>query len=127
MSSTLIDTIVLRDYLQGDERAEMALGRCAHRALSVVSWLDLMAQCPPHLQQPTRAFLRTFERLSISESIADEAWALMQRYEGLPMPRALVWASARLNRMPFLTADARHGLAGVEGVLVAYHGDRLGD
>lgn len=108
MSSTLVDTPLLLDYLRGDKRARKALEACPHRSISVVSWLELMALCPPEVADPTRGFLRTFERLSISESIADEALRLVQRKPGLPMQRALTWATANVNQLTYLTTDPEH-------------------
>jgi predicted nucleic acid-binding protein len=107
-SGVLVDTSVLLDYLQGDARAKSALAGHSHRSISVVTWLEVMANCPPVLVEETRSFLRTFERLSISEAIADEALRLMQRREGLPQSRALTWATAIINQLVLLTADPTH-------------------
>ncbi len=120
MPSALIDTDVLLDYLGGDVRAQQAIEPFAHRSISVVTWLELMAQCPAGLQEPTRAFLRSFERLSISESIADEALRLVQSHPGLSQPRALTWATARVNQLRLVTADPAHVGAADEFVLLPY-------
>lgn len=108
MPSALIDTGVLLDYLAGDARAKSAIDPYAHRSISVVTWLELMSRCPEGLIEPTRGFLRSFERLSISESIADEALRLMRQHSGLPLQRALTWATANVNQLRFVTADADH-------------------
>ena len=126
MTSTLVDTQLLLDYLQGDKRARKALEACPHRSISVVSWLELMALCPPEVADPTRGFLRTFERLSISEGIADEALRLVQRKPGLPMSRALTWATANVNQLTYLTNDPAHVDPKADrGVELAYRGDKL--
>jgi predicted nucleic acid-binding protein len=106
--NALIDTGILQDYLQGDERAYRVLSAYEHRSISVITWLELMSACPPALQEATRSFLRGFERLSISESIADEAQRLMDSKPGLPLQRALTWATAVVNQLAFVTADASH-------------------
>jgi predicted nucleic acid-binding protein len=120
MSSALIDTPLLLDYLHGDKRAQRALAAYAHRSLSVVTWLELMSQCPTELLEPTRGFLRTFERLSVSESIADEAQRLMRAKPGLPLPRALTWATAAVNQLVFLTIDPTHVDKSDRQVLLPY-------
>ena len=120
MPSRLIDTPLVRDYLHGDLRARDALKAVAHRSLSVVSWLELMAQCPPALVDDTKAFLRSFERLSVSEAIADEALRLMLHRPGLSRERALVWASAIINRLPMLTCDPDGLPADDPLIIVAY-------
>jgi hypothetical protein len=82
-----------------------------------------MAKCPPGLLEPTRGFLRSFERLSVSESIADEALRLVQLRPGLPLARATVWASAVVNQLPLVTADPDHVLKADSRVHLAYSRD----
>jgi predicted nucleic acid-binding protein len=108
VTSALIDTSVLLDYLSGEKRAQRALAVYAHRAISVVTWLELMAMCPAEASEATRGFLRTFERLSLSEAIADEALRLMRAKPGLAINRAITWASANANQLSFLTVNPAH-------------------
>lgn len=116
----LIDTGILRDYLLGDERAYRVLSDYEHRSISVITWLELMSSCPPELVEATRSFLRGFERLSVSESIADEAQRLMERKPGLALPRALTWASAVVNQLEFVTDDETHVARSDRQVLLPY-------
>jgi predicted nucleic acid-binding protein len=125
MPAALVDTELIHDYLRGDTRAKQAIEPYAHRSISVVTWLEVMARCPAGLEEPTRAFLRTFERLSIGESIADEALRLMQQYPGLTLPRALTWATARVNQLRLITSDPRNVPTDDAHVLHAYVGRAL--
>jgi predicted nucleic acid-binding protein len=118
--NALIDTGLLLDYLTGEKRAATAMDACAHRSISVVTWLELMAACPDGLDEPTRGFLRSFERLSVNESIADEALRLMTARQGLALPHALTWASANVNQLVYLTTDARWVTKADSNVVVAY-------
>jgi predicted nucleic acid-binding protein len=120
VNSVLVDTSLLRDYLVADKRARRALVAYAHRSICVVTWLELMTICPPAVLEETRSFLRTFERLSVSEGIADEALRLKGDYPTLDLQRALVWACAIANRMDFLTTDPGIPGKGVGGVIVPY-------
>jgi len=118
--NALIDTGLLLDYLTGEKRAATAMDACAHRSISVVTWLELMAACPDGLDEPTRGFLRSFERLSVNESIADEALRLMTARQGLALPHALTWASANVNQLVYLTTDARWITKADSNVVVPY-------
>jgi predicted nucleic acid-binding protein len=118
--NALIDTGLLLDYLKGEKRAATVMEACVHRSISVVTWLELMASCPAGLDEPTRGFLRSFERLSVSESIADEALRLMNARPGLPLPHALTWASANVNQLVYVTTDARWVTKADANVRVAY-------
>jgi predicted nucleic acid-binding protein len=108
MTNALIDTSVLLDYLSGEKRAQRALAPYAHRSISVVTWLELMSVCPPDALDSTRGFLRTFERLSLSEAIADEALRLMHDKPGLLINRAITWACANANQLTYLTVNPAH-------------------
>lgn len=118
--SALVDTGVLLDYLRGDPRAARALDEHAHRSISVITWLEVMAVAPAARQEATRAFLRSFERLSINEAIADEALRLMQQHPALPLSSALNWATARLNQLPYLAAGIPHPAKAEAGVVTPY-------
>jgi predicted nucleic acid-binding protein len=118
--NALLDTELLVDYLSGDGRAAAAMAPCVHRSITAITWVELMRRCPIERREATRAFLRAFERLSISESIADEAARLSHEKPGLSMARAINWASARTNRLVFLTTDASGVTADDHLVLVPY-------
>jgi hypothetical protein len=118
--NALIDTGLLLDYLTGEKRAAAAMDTCTHRSISVVTWLELMARCPGGLDEPTRGFLRSFERLSVSESIADEALRLVNARRGLELARALTWASANVNQLMYVTTDPRWVTKADSNVVVPY-------
>ncbi len=103
--NVLIDTSLLLDYLNGDKRAGQALEPHKHRAISVITWLEIMAVAPPDKVEETRGFLRSFERLSISEAIADEALRLMTKHPGITFHQGLTWATAQINQLTLMTVD----------------------
>jgi hypothetical protein len=96
---------VLVDYLRGDRRAVHAIEEQPHRAISALTWIETMFLAPPEQYGPTLAFLRSFERLSINEAIADEALRLKEANPALDLHRALNWATARANRLIFVSSS----------------------
>jgi hypothetical protein len=104
--SALVDTPVMLGFLRGQGDCAAALAPYPHLAISLVSWLEVMAQCPPALLDRTRLFLRRCERLSISEAIADEALNLLRADPALNHEHALVLATARSNRLPLVSLGA---------------------
>lgn len=116
----LFDTSILLDYLVGEKRAAAAIAQHDYRALSVITWIEVMRVSPEDKREATRAFLRSFERLSINESIADEALLLMSERPGLAIHRALTFATAKVNRMPYVTVEAGHFERNEPGVLMPY-------
>ena len=119
--TALFDTGLLLDYLQGDKRAARALEAHEHRAISVITWLELMAIAPEEQREETRGFLYSFERLSISEATADEALRLMREHSGLAFQRALTWATARVNQLNFVTTESAQFGKNDPLVIVPYH------
>ena len=124
--NALVDTGLLLDYLRGDERAARALRDCAHRSITVATWLEVMRASPPDRREATRAFLRSFERLSISESSTDEAMRLSFAHPELSSPRAVNWANAIVNQLVFMTTDPTGCSPSNRDVLVPYVGGQAG-
>ena len=120
--NALVDTGLLLDYLRGDPRAARALGHCTHRSITVLTWTAVMRACPPDRREATRAFLRSFERLSVSEPVADEAVRLSFARPGLDTERAINRASAMLNQLVFVTTDASGRQPDDRDVILAYDG-----
>lgn len=116
----LFDTSILLDYLVGDKRAGAVFRQHQYRAVSVITWVEVMCVSPEDKHEATRAFLRSFERLSINESIADEALVLVRARPGLAMHRALTWATAIVNRMPYVTVEGTYMGRDEPGVVMPY-------
>ena len=110
--SAVFDTTVVTDYLRGAKQAASAFKRFPHRAITVTTWVEVMAAAPPGLALETREFLRTFERLAISEAISDRALALMEKYEGLELRYAIPWATAVANELVYVSCDLPSDWAG---------------
>ncbi|HEU0202767.1 MAG TPA: PIN domain-containing protein [Burkholderiaceae bacterium] len=118
--TALFDTSVLLDYLLGERRAAVVFKQYEHRALSVITWVELMSVAPAAQHETTRGFLRSFERLSISEAIADEALRVIRERNGIAFHRAITWATAIINQMDFVTVDPEHVLSTDTRVVMPY-------
>ena len=116
----LYDTPILIDYLLGDKRAREAVDTGRHRAISVVSWLEVMSVAPAGTEETTMLFMLTFERLATSEAVADEAARLSLAYPKLAFHRAIAWATASVNRYELVTTDDAGMPKEPEGVKVPY-------
>jgi predicted nucleic acid-binding protein len=103
--SAVFDTGVVVDYLRGVKAAASAFGTFPHRAITVATWVEVMTEAPAGLSLETREFLRTFERLSISEGISDRALALIEKHPGLKLRYAIPWATALANELIYITRD----------------------
>jgi predicted nucleic acid-binding protein len=105
MVKALFDTVVLIDYLNGMPQARAEMARYDDSAISIVSWMEVMAGAPPQTEQATRDFLQTFRLVAIEADVAEEAVTL-RRSRRLKLPDAIVWASARVENRLFVTRDS---------------------
>jgi hypothetical protein len=103
--SAVFDTGIVVDYLRGYKPSASAFKRYPHRAITVATWVEVMSEAPAGLSLETREFLRTFERLAISEGISDRALALIEQYPGLKLRYAIPWATALANELIYITRD----------------------
>jgi predicted nucleic acid-binding protein len=115
----LFDTNVLIDYLNGIEAAKVELARYEHRAISVISWIEVLAGTKPAVESDTRKFLATFERVELTTAIADRAVAL-RRAAKMRVPDAIILASARAENLLLVTRNTKDFPADEPGIRVPY-------
>lgn len=119
MVGALFDTNILIDYLRGIDAARLEFDRFEVRAISVITWMEVMVGAPPAHAQATRDFLAGFEVVPIDPAVAERAGMLRQRYR-LKLPDAIIWASAQTSDLLLVTRDRRDFPVGDPGIRVPY-------
>lgn len=119
MVKALIDTNILIDYLNAAPEARSELDRYAARAISIVTWMEVMVGAKPGVETATRAFLSGFDLVPLDEAVADCAVEL-RRAHRIKLPDAVVWASARVHAMLFVTRNTKDFPIGDPGVRHPY-------
>jgi predicted nucleic acid-binding protein len=119
MVGALFDTNILIDYLRGIEAARDEMNRFEARAISVITWMEVMVGAEPSHAQATRDFLAGFEVVPIDPAVAEQAVALRRLYR-LKLPDAIIWASARGSDLLFVTRDGRDFPVDDPGIRVPY-------
>ncbi len=119
MVKALFDTNVLIDYLNGVKNAKVELARFDDKAISVISWIEVMIGTTPATQASTRAFLAGFALMPINERVAERAVALCQD-KRIKLPDAIVWATARTSDRLLVTRNTKDFAADEPGVRVPY-------
>lgn len=115
----LFDTNILIDYLNGIEAAKAELARYERPAISVISWIEVLAGTRPEVEPPTRAFLAHFERIELGEAIANRAVAL-RRSARLRMPDAIILATARAENLQLVTRNTKDFSPDEPGIRIPY-------
>jgi predicted nucleic acid-binding protein len=115
----LLDTNILIDFLHAVPAARDELNRYEDKAISIVTWMEVMVGAPPLATRATREFLDTFALIELNEKIAERAVMLRQKHR-LKLPDAIIWASAQVHAMLLVTRDTKGFPAGDPGVRVPY-------
>jgi predicted nucleic acid-binding protein len=115
----LLDTNILIDFLQFVPAARDELKRYEDRAISIITWMEVLVGAPQPATRATREFLDNFERIELNEKVAERAVRLRQQHR-LKLPDAIVWASAQVHSMLLVTRDVKGFPADDPGVRMPY-------
>jgi predicted nucleic acid-binding protein len=118
-TNVLFDTNILIDYLSGVVEARAELERYPDRAISVITWMEVMAGSTPGDEAQIRAFLMTFLNLSITAAAAERAVVLRRKWR-IKLPDAIIQATAEVGDRLLITRNTRDFPSGVPGVRVPY-------
>ena len=80
MVKALFDTNILIDFLRGIPAAREELGRYRQKAISLVTWMEVLVGASPATERGTREFLNGFELIAIDHGIAERAVALRKAH-----------------------------------------------
>jgi predicted nucleic acid-binding protein len=115
----LFDTNILIDYLNGVEAAKAEVERYERPVISVISWIEVLVGAKAGLEAATRKFLSSFERIELTERIADKA-VLIRRAAKIGVPDAIILASAQIENLMLVTRNTKDFTADTPGIRVPY-------
>lgn len=115
----LFDTNIVIDYLVGVPQAAHEIERYSDRAISVVTWIEVLAGSEPDEEEDHQAFLRKFRLIAVSDAIAQEAVRIRRRTR-LKLPDAIILASARVEGRVLITRNTRDFSPDLPGIRVSY-------
>jgi predicted nucleic acid-binding protein len=119
MVKALLDTNILVDHLNAVPEARAELRRYSEKAISIVTWMEVMVGTTSDLEPATRGFLRGFDVLAVDERIAERAVSL-RRTRRIKLPDAIIWATAQVHAMLFVTRDPKDFMIDDPGVRTPY-------
>lgn len=119
MVKALFDTNILVDLLNNVPAARDELKLYEDRAVSIVTWIEVMVGAAPTTERGTRDFLEEFEVVAIDSAIAD-ATVELRRTHRMKLPDAIIWASARQTGRLLVTRNTKDFPANDPGVRAPY-------
>ena len=120
MVKVLLDTNILIDYLNGLEQAQAELNRFDDKAISLITWMEVMIGTTVLTQADTKLFLATFELLAIDDAVAAHA-VLLRQTKRIKLPDAIIWATAQIHHRILITRNAKDFAENEPGVMIPYH------
>jgi predicted nucleic acid-binding protein len=115
----LYDTNILIDYLNGKTEAKAELAGIADRAISIITWIEVMVGVPVEAELKVRRFLATFEQIAVTKEVAEEA-VKIRKETRLKLPDAMILATAYVSRRELVTRNTRDFHAGQHGIRIPY-------
>lgn len=115
----LFDTCILIDYLRGVLAARAECDRHEDRAISIVSWMEVMAGSTEANEGDARLFLDNFAILPVTMEVAERAFAI-RRERRIKLPDAIIQATAENDGRVLITRKVRDFPEGSAGVRVPY-------
>jgi predicted nucleic acid-binding protein len=106
MVKALFDTNILIDYLNGIPDAGKEIGRYRQKAISLITWMEVMAGATAQDEAVIKAFLSQFELLPIDSTVSAEAVAI-RRTRRIKLPDAIILATARTGDRLLITCNTK--------------------
>jgi predicted nucleic acid-binding protein len=119
MVKALFDTNILIDYLNGHEKARNELSRYTEVAISMITWMEVMAGATDLDRLETETFLQSFELLPVDMHVARRAVEIRQA-KRVKLPDAIIWATAQENNLLLVTRNPKDFHADEPGVRIPY-------
>ena len=115
----VFDTNILVDFLRGVPQAAAELALYQTPAISLISWIEVMAGATLETEAAARAFLQSFDLLEIDQKIAEHAVKIRQ-LKRIKLPDAIIWATAQVNQCLLVTRNSRDMDPTDPGVRIPY-------
>lgn len=118
--TTLFDTNILVDYLNGRAEARREIEAASNRAISIVTWMEVLVGAASAAEQDViEMFLRDFRVVDLTHRIARKAIEARIDHR-LRLPDAIVFASAEAESATLVTRATKDFPRGHFRVRVPY-------
>jgi predicted nucleic acid-binding protein len=115
----LFDTNILIDYLNAIPEAAAELQLYEDRAISIITWMEVMVGAEDRLSKATRAFLDGFTTVELRSDVADKAVQL-RRSHRIKLPDAIIWATALVDGRLLVTRNTKDFPSASPGIRTPY-------
>lgn len=115
----LFDTNVLIDYLSGIAAAKAEIARYEYRAISMISWMEVLVGASAEEEGAIRAWLDSFGVIAVDNIIANRAVEI-RKEKKIRLPDAIIWATAQVNSLLLVSRNTKDFPADEPGIRLPY-------
>ena len=115
----LFDTDILIDYLRGIAQARAECDKHSDRAVSIVTWMEVMAGSKADNEADARSCLLNFYTLPLTAEVAERAF-LLRRTGRIKLPDAIIQATSEAAGRILITRNTRDFPPGTPRVRIPY-------
>jgi len=119
MVKALFDTNILIDYLNGVSEAKTELARYERKAISTITWMEVLVGTTSDDESVIRSWLNAFEVVALDTAIANRAVEI-RKQRRIRLPDAIVWASAQVHSYLLVSRNTKDFPEDDPGVRVPY-------
>ena len=119
MVKALFDTNILLDYLNAVPEARAELQHYTEKAVSIITWMEVMVGADYDLEAATRSFLSGFDVVAVDERVAHRAISLRRSHQ-IQLPDAVICATAQVHAMLLVTRNIKDFSGDDPGVRAPY-------
>ena len=119
MVKALFDTNILIDYLNGVSQAQGELARFKDKAISQITWMEVMVGANTESDTVIRRFLASFVSIPVDGAIGELAVTLRKKHK-IKLPDAIVWATAQVAGRILVTRNTKDFNAQEPGIHIPY-------
>jgi len=119
MVAALFDTNILIDYLNGLKQAEEELSKYTNKAISIITWMEIIARTGSKELDVVKEWLFEFNIKMIDSKIAERA-ATIRREKRIRLPDAIIWATAQVDGMLLVSRNTKDFPESEAGIRMPY-------
>ncbi|AEA65575.1 MULTISPECIES: type II toxin-antitoxin system VapC family toxin [Burkholderia] len=119
MVKALFDTNILIDYLGGIAAAKKELGRYEYRAISTITWMEVLVGASSGEEDAIRGWLDSFDVIPVGSDIANRA-VVIRKARRIRLPDAIIWATAQVHSLLLVSRNTKDFPPDEPGVRIPY-------
>jgi predicted nucleic acid-binding protein len=115
----LFDSNIIIDHLNGRDEALAEIERYDGKAISLITWMEVLAGMPEERVDFAKAFLSNFDVIPIDAEVAERSVEIRRACK-VKSPDAIIRASASVHSLLVVTRDAKDFEKDDPGIRVPY-------